>query len=157
MKQWQTTTPSRLGPPLNPRPVSPPPVTLGMDAVAILAGRSTTGILLTTDRCTGILVAAFCSTTGILAAGFAGLHHGMRNLHKTRTPNSATCHLEAARSFSTAAAKEALVAGMPTLRSFAWHMNSKSAKNLCRIGRSLSCCPGCFDSFLLTFKQLETA
>lgn len=103
MKPWQTTTPSRLDPLLNPRPVSPPPVTLGMDAIAVLASRSTTGILLTTGRCAGILVAAFCST-GILAAGFAGF--------------------EAARSFSTAAAKEALVAGMPTLRSFAWHVNS---------------------------------
>lgn len=136
MKPWQTTTPSRLDPLLNPRPVSPPPVTLGMDAIAVLASRSTTGILLTTGRCAGILVAAFCST-GILAAGFAGF--------------------EAARSFSTAAAKEALVAGMPTLRSFAWHVNS-AQRIYAWIGRSLSCCPGCFDSFLLlTFKQLETA
>lgn len=126
MKPWQTTTPSRLDPLLNPRPVSPPPVTLGMDAIAVLASRSTTGILLTTGRC-----------AGILAAGFAGF--------------------EAARSFSTAAAKEALVAGMPTLRSFAWHVNS-AQRIYAWIGRSLSCCPGCFDSFLLlTFKQLETA
>ena len=64
------------------------------------------GILLITGRCTaGILVAVFCST-GILVAGFL-----------------------AARNFSTAAAKEALGAAMPTLRSFTWHV-TKSGKRI---------------------------